>query len=83
MNRIKPKPFSKDDLIKWALAHGWVQDQYGHLKKSNRRLKLQKTSVRYEEMSIGTWSLRRSDYYKNLSVGADGRLTGLGSVNEV
>ncbi len=52
---------------------GWEMDRYGHfIKKGDRhlpyRMKMQKTSIRYEQ-KIGTkWSNVLSDYFKNIEV---------------
>jgi len=52
---------------------GWQQDRYGHFIKEGvnhlpYRMKMQKTSIRYEQ-KIGTkWSNVLSDYFKNIEV---------------
>lgn len=89
----KVKQFSKADVITWGEAHGWSLDRFGHLKKTcsnghvtenlEFRIKLQKTSARFERKINGEWYNLRSTYYKHLGLAADGMLVGLGSVNAI
>lgn len=47
---------------------GWVQDNYGHYKKDDYRMKMAKTSMRYEWKNNGRWVNIHSDYFKNIKV---------------
>lgn len=84
------KQFGKADVIKWGEAHGWTLDRFGHLKKTSSssqdneyRIKLQKTSARFERKIGKEWYNLRSNYYKHLCLAADGMLVGLGSVSTI
>jgi hypothetical protein len=66
---------SKQEVIDWALNHGWHRDNFGHvqmeLRNTKYRLKLQKTSIRYEKQvtySDGqhAWVRLTSVYYSEL-----------------
>jgi hypothetical protein len=73
---------TKQELIEWALRHGYTKDKYGHLQKTRdnvtHRLKLQATSARIERQLVfehnmfrdrrTEWYRIRSGYYKNLSI---------------
>lgn len=39
---------TKQELINWATTKGWTLDRWGHLRKNNLRMKLQKRTVRLE-----------------------------------
>lgn len=47
---------------------GWVLDSYGHYKQDDYRIKMQKTSMRYEFKNGGRWIKIVSDYYKNIKI---------------
>ena len=71
---------TKQEFIDWSKSKGWKQDTWGHLKIKNNpnlRLKIQKTSVRYERIVGGMWIKKGSNYYKNLSITEEGKLKGL------
>lgn len=64
-----------DNICMALIQAKWEQDRYGHFKKEvlganpvNYRMKMQKTSLRYEEKTGGTWRLIASDYFKNIEV---------------
>ncbi len=51
----------------------WLQDKDGHFIKEDAshlpyRMKMQKTSLRYEQKVSGKWSLVVSDYFKNIEI---------------
>lgn len=67
----------KRALIESKLMNtGWVKDRWGHFKRTNdgemTRLKMQKSSIRYEVKNTTGWINLRSDYYKNVDVVKDG-----------
>ena len=77
---------TKEEFIAWAIGKGWHIDRYGHLQKildgKHYRIKIGKTSVRYESMITfsdgkNEWARLRSGYYKNLSLTSDDKLAGL------
>ena len=80
---------TKDERIRWATAHGWTEDRFGHLQKKSpntspgtedhrhHRLKLSKIAARYEVKTSSGWVRIRSAYYKDLSITADGKLVGM------
>lgn len=75
----------REDLIKWALEHGYTQDKFGHYQKTKNditvRLKLSKIAVRYEKkahiVDHNEWIRIQSGYYKDLSINDKGQLSGL------
>jgi hypothetical protein len=73
---------TREQLIEWAILNGWKLDRYGHLQKVEHeglrhyRLKLSRVAVRYEVKSHAGWIGVRSAYFKNLTITADGKLTG-------
>jgi len=66
--------------------NGWEVDRWGNLKKTTEkgvyRLKFNSHSCRYEKQvkpnidGGNRWVRLRSAYYRNVTIGADGRLTG-------
>lgn len=72
---------TQEELITWATRNGWKLDHWGHLKKEFdgrlRRVKLSRIAARYEFSTPYGWVRLSSGYLKNLSIDADGRLTGL------
>jgi hypothetical protein len=78
---------TKQEFIEWAKSKGWIPDKYGHLQKELEsgallRFKIQANSVRYERKLKFTdggseWRRVRSGYFKDLSIGEDGKLRGL------
>lgn len=69
----------KSGLRKFQVSANETRETLQHF-----RLKLQKTSVRFEvKRSDGSWFNIKSDYYKNLGVRPDGTLAGLGSAYSV
>jgi hypothetical protein len=59
---------TKDEVIQWAVRHGFTSDKYGHMQKTRAngdrfRLKLQDKSWRYEKrISFGQLNI---DEYKH------------------
>ncbi len=55
---------------------GWTKDRWGHWKKdidgTQCRLKMQKTSVRFEKKINSGWFNVASDYFKNFQVIPEG-----------
>ena len=47
---------------------GWVKDTYGNYKKDDIRIKMNKTSMRYEYKNGSRWVNIKSDYYKNVVI---------------
>jgi len=50
------------------LENGWLLDRWGNFKRDDYRVKMQKTSMRYEVKHSTGWINLRSDYYKNVMV---------------
>ena len=76
----------REELEEWAIRHSFTKDKFGHYQKTSLhnehiRLKLGKTSVRYERKIRVTdhneWQRIVSGYYKNLSLTENDRLSGL------
>ncbi len=47
---------------------GWIKDTYGNYKTDGYRIKMNKTSMRYEYKNGSRWINLRSDYYKNVII---------------
>jgi len=80
------KKLTKQDLIDWALEHGWTLDRYGNLHVGNDerryRLKLSDISARLElrvdhEAGGSEWIRLKSAYLKDITVTPEGKLLGL------
>lgn len=78
---------TRQEFIQWAKEKGYVSDPWGNYKKTITakghtvliRYKINDTSVRAEQAYKNydgkqEWKKKWSAYYKNLSVGEDGRL---------
>lgn len=60
----------KEELKNFFKVRGFSEDRWGHLKKGNRRIKMQKTSFRVEakgEVS-GDWIRTGGGYYKDYEI---------------
>jgi len=56
------------------LKNGWLVDRWGNFKNDDYRIKMQKTSMRYEVKHGTGWINLRSDYYKNITVTDEGSI---------
>ena len=76
---------TRDELIKWAIEHGYKEDKFGHYQKTKNdvtiRLKLSKIAVRYEKkahiVDHNEWLRLQSGYFKDLHINDKGQLVGL------
>jgi len=72
---------TRDELIAWAMHHGWTPNRWGHLKKEfdngTHRLKLSRIAARHEIHTPFGWARLASGYYKDLQLTADGKLAGM------
>lgn len=83
---------TKQDLENWLITKGYSKDKYGHYIKEvynkgvnqltgKYRYKLSATSARFEKQAVivdhNEWLRIGSNYYKNLSINQDGKLSGL------
>ncbi len=57
-----------EEIKSVLFRNGWVMDSYGHFKRDNFRIKMQKTSMRYECKKGAGWVNLRSDYFKNVKI---------------
>ena len=69
---------TRQEFEAWAVAHGWIKDQWGHYHKGDRRFKVSKVAVRLEANAGATgWVRLRSGYFSRLSISETGKLAGL------
>ena len=81
---------TKQDMIKWAIRHGYSKDKYNHYQKKDGktyRLKLSNVMARLElklcfdkteySPSHNEWTRLRSGYYKDISFSENDLLKGL------
>jgi hypothetical protein len=76
---------TRDDIIKWAIEHGYTSDKFGHYQRTAKdrtiRLKLSNIAMRYEVKSYivdhNEWIRLQSGYYKDLNINSKGQLAGL------
>ena len=80
---------TKQQFIDWAKSNGWKEDKFGHLRtqKGEHRFKLSSIAVRYEKQitfsdskfsdSKHEWLCIMSEYYKDLSINSEGKLSGM------
>ena len=77
---------TKEQFKEWAKERGWQEDQWGHFQKTvgdrEYRFKISKTHVRYEvkvryDEGGSDWVRVRGGYFKDLSIGPNGKLMGL------
>ncbi len=50
------------------ISCGWLIDSWGNFRIDDYRIKMQKTSMRYELKCGSRWSKIRSDYFKNVLI---------------
>ena len=67
----KKQKLDKINFIKIILqSQGWVEDRWGNFKitvdNEVKRIKFQKTSLRYEVKIGSRWAKLTSDYFKNI-----------------
>jgi len=55
-------------------SNGWLLDRWGNFKIDDYRVKMQKTSMRYELKCGKNWVKLRSDYYKNVIITDEGSI---------
>lgn len=79
----------RQDLEKFLSSNGWTKDSYGHFKKGSYRVKMGKTSVRYEvachheasqySPAKTSWVRIAGDYFNNIKAIEDGKRVVIGS----
>ncbi len=69
-----------DDIDKALTKNGWDKDSYGHYRNDDYRIKMQKTSMRYEFRNSGRWVNIVSDYHKNVIISDAGNVVIKGKV---
>jgi len=69
------------EIIAWGMEHGWEKDKQGNLRKEANgklfRLKFNTKKVRGEVRVDDRWVRQGSGFYKNMSIGKDGKLKGI------
>lgn len=70
---------TKQSLVEWATARGWIVGQNNHLYKANKRLKLNERYVRLESKTVGSsgWHGLKWGEYRYLTINDDDKLVGL------
>lgn len=69
---------TREDLIKWAVSKGWVEDSFGHLQKTVKdrryRLKLQDYTFCKQVRNNGNWIRLRTYTYKDSHIDENNKL---------
>jgi len=73
---------TRSEVVSWAESHGWTRDSWGHYQYETQqgkryRLKLSRIAARYEVRTDVGWVRLMSGYYRDLSINADGKLSGM------
>lgn len=80
------KKLTREELIAWALRHGYKEDRWGHFQKTKvteqdvrvTRIRISKSSIRLEVKLAGIgWTRLRSAYIRDVSIDETDKLCGL------